>query len=990
MINSRGSEWRRWDPHIHAPGTALNDQFKGDWDAYLKGIEEKLPTVEALGITDYFSIRTYREVDKQKASGRLPNVGLIFPNVEMRLDIKTEKKKGINLHLLFSPADPNHMTEIERILGNLSFEFNGKTYQCTPEQLIALGKAFNPKQTDEMGALSEGANQFKTSLTELRKIFRAEQWLEKNCLVAVAGSISDGTSGLQSDDSFAATRLEIERFAQIIFSGSPSQRDYWLGKKPGFDRNYIENKYGFLKPCLHGSDAHYEEQILEPDQQRYCWLKGDLTFETLRQAVIEPETRVWIGDQPPANKQPSIFIDKVKTKDSPWLQTDELPLNAGLVAIIGARGSGKTALVDIVAAGAHSLASSLDESSFLKRASDPIDYLGQATVDLSWSDGSLTTESLLPFYDPDVYSEACYLSQHFVNRLCSAEGLATDLRDQMERVIFESTDQTKHFGTDSFDELRDFLLSPIKRRRDEFDDTIRSTSDQIVQEDILRSRLPALKKEQIQISKQLQNDRAQQRTLLPKGEEQRAKQLMQLEQACNDSEGSIEILRRREKTLLDLEGTVKDIREYTEPNRLREMREDYAEAKLSDTEWEAFGLIFKGDVDQILTKAKAEAAKAISTAVNGDPQNPIDTKTAPVAQWSLNQIRSARDALKKQVGIDADKRKKYEQLQAAITKQGISLQRTEAEIKHAEGAAARRSGLIDSRRKAYEEAFLTLDDEEKTLADLYAPLGAELAGRSGALSKLQFIVRREVDLEAWVEKGEQLLDLRKDMSFRGHGALREATEKLLLSAWKNGTASEVATAMDSFRSTFTKDLLAAKPPSVGPQDYSAWTQSIALWLYDTSHISIEYGIHYDGVPIEQLSPGTRGIVLLLLYLAIDRYDRRPLIIDQPEENLDPKSVYDELVPHFRDARQRRQVIVVTHNANLVVNTDADQVIVANSTRTAGTGLPTITYEAGGLEDPHIRGAVCQILEGGERAFLERERRYRLHWGETMGVPTNQN
>jgi hypothetical protein len=197
-------------------------------------------------------------------------------------------------------------------------------------------------------------------------------------------------------------------------------------------------------------------------------------------------------------------------------------------------------------------------------------------------------------------------------------------------------------------------------------------------------------------------------------------------------------------------------------------------------------------------------------------------------------------------------------------------------------------------------------------------------------------------------------------------------------------------AMDSFRDKFTKDLLAAKPPSVKPQDYSAWTQSLALWLYDTSHISIEYGIQYDGVPIEQLSPGTRGIVLLLLYLAIDRYDRRPLIIDQPEENLDPKSVFDELVPHFRDARQRRQVIVVTHNANLVVNTDADQVIVANSTRTTGTGLPTISYETGGLENPHIRGAVCQILEGGERAFLERERRYRLHWGETMGLPANHN
>src|SRR5438132_10230522 len=131
LNNSRGSEWRRWDPHIHAPGTLLNDQFGGDWDTYLRQIEEKSPAVQALGVTDYFCIQTYRAVCAWQAKGRLPNVGLVFPNVEMRLDIKTEKKKGINLHLLFSPSDPNHVAEIERILAALSFEFNGKVYQCT-------------------------------------------------------------------------------------------------------------------------------------------------------------------------------------------------------------------------------------------------------------------------------------------------------------------------------------------------------------------------------------------------------------------------------------------------------------------------------------------------------------------------------------------------------------------------------------------------------------------------------------------------------------------------------------------------------------------------------------------------------------------------------------------------------------------------------------------------------------------------------------------
>lgn len=83
------------------------------------------------------------------------------------------------------------------------------------------------------------------------------------------------------------------------------------------------------------------------------------------------------------------------------------------------------------------------------------------------------------------------------------------------------------------------------------------------------------------------------------------------------------------------------------------------------------------------------------------------------------------------------------------------------------------------------------------------------------------------------------------------------------------------------------------------------------WLYSTDHITVSYGLQYDGVDIEQLSPGTRGIVLLLLYLAIDAEDDRPLIIDQPEENLDPQSIFQELVYRFRDAKKRRQIIITT-------------------------------------------------------------------------------
>lgn len=183
--------------------------------------------------------------------------------------------------------------------------------------------------------------------------------------------------------------------------------------------------------------------------------------------------------------------------------------------------------------------------------------------------------------------------------------------------------------------------------------------------------------------------------------------------------------------------------------------------------------------------------------------------------------------------------------------------------------------------------------------------------------------------------------------------------------------------MAGFRTQYDNDLLAHSLVPEGDPGYREWTLQLGQWLYATDHVTVDYSFEYEGLPLSQLSPGTRGIVLLLLYLALDQEDSRPLIIDQPEENLDPRSVYDELVQLFREARARRQVIVVTHNANLVVNTDVDQVIVASCTKPGGGLPPETTYHSGGLENPAIRRDVCEILEGGEEAFRERAKRLRV-------------
>src|SRR6266705_3457801 len=89
--HNSGSRWNRWEPHIHAPGTVLNNQFKGadSWERYLDALEKATPPIRALGITDYYSTETYERVVEAKRTGRLGGCELIFPNVEMRLAVGT-------------------------------------------------------------------------------------------------------------------------------------------------------------------------------------------------------------------------------------------------------------------------------------------------------------------------------------------------------------------------------------------------------------------------------------------------------------------------------------------------------------------------------------------------------------------------------------------------------------------------------------------------------------------------------------------------------------------------------------------------------------------------------------------------------------------------------------------------------------------------------------------------------------------------------------
>jgi energy-coupling factor transporter ATP-binding protein EcfA2 len=964
-IWNTGSEWHRWDPHLHVPGTLFNDQFKGDWAGVLSAVENASPTVEALGITDYCVLNGYKEFRKRWEAGRASNVRFIFPNIEFRLSVETERKKGINLHLLFCPDDPDHVAKIEHALSYLTFTFRGTTYECVPERLVALGRAVDASLAPEK-ALEKGAQQFKVSPEHIRKLLNEDAWAADNCLIAVVASERDGTAGLKNDTAFDALQEEINARAHIVFSATPSDREFWLGRKPGFNREFLEKTYGGLKPCLHGSDAHEVTKVLKPDQDRYCWIRSELSFTGLKQTLLEPDLRVAIGPQVPSGPAPSETIRSLVVTDAPWLGTTTVELNDGLVAIIGPKGSGKTALADMLADVAG--ASIEDGSAFLLKAKE---HLDGESAELIWRDSTRTGPSRLadaglrPSDDPTYVR---YLSQQSVERLCSSDSLGRELLAEIEGVVFASIPEGERHGASGFAELRGVRLEQTLRARTDHLETIQRLSEAIAKEDENKTKRPLEEKRFAELTGKITKDEKDLAELLPKDKKRETEQLTKVQAALEARNRELQQLNLRMKKLGELEKEYQRRAESWQ-KQFGELQQLYATCDLTPAEWSILAISFAPEIrrTEMFTAAKARVTALVKTATDGTA---ISENESDLSKVSLKYLQERQEALTKAIGIEAERAKQHTGLARRVATAKQEREKLERELLFLQEAETRRKTAIDERRSVYAAVFETLVEEHAVLDELYAPLKAQLATESGVEKSLEFYVRRRVDTESWVRAGEGLLDLRTAGEFRGHGALAKAAQVALVPAWKTGGATEVAAAMDQFIGAYMRDLMAAKRSDVPLQD-------LGRWLFSTDHVTLEYGIKYDGVDITRLSPGLRGIVLLMLYLAVDQWDTRPLLVDQPEENLDPHSVYEELVKYFRAAKRRRQVILVTHNPNLVVNADADQVIIASAERTDPNYLPTISYTSGGLEDKTTRFEVCRILEGGERAFLERERRYAI-------------
>ena len=120
--------------------------------------------------------------------------------------------------------------------------------------------------------------------------------------------------------------------------------------------------------------------------------------------------------------------------------------------------------------------------------------------------------------------------------------------------------------------------------------------------------------------------------------------------------------------------------------------------------------------------------------------------------------------------------------------------------------------------------------------------------------------------------------------------------------------------------------------------------------------------------LDDLSGGQK--VSVLLSLLLETADDRPLVIDQPEDELDNRFLWETILPALKKLKGQRQLIVATHNPNIVVNGDADMVILLKATARHGW-----VDETGAIEEPAVRDAIVRTVDGGDEAFRLRRRKY---------------
>jgi ABC-type lipoprotein export system ATPase subunit len=1020
----RGSEWRKWDLQVHTPFSALNNGFGTDFPAYAKQLIEKACSagIAVVGITDYFTIEGYSALRKLLADEpalralvgddhAAKAAGILFlPNIELRTSIIVRDPKGadsrVNFHVFFSDTvSPDHIEEHflreTKFTAEANPDSKDERWALTPKNLAELGKRLKEqhekfrKYTDLfVGMMNAVVDHSEVSeiLENKPSIFKERYLLCLPCDEDLSKCSWDGQGHL-------ARKILIQK-SHLLFSANEGTRAFALGKKHPTPEDF-KAEFKSLKPCIHSSDSHTFAAMFSPDRNRHTWIKADPTFHGLRQILNEPDDRVFVGELPPSLTRAArratrvaklVEIRKTATATTAekWFDSS-IPLNSELIAVIGNKGSGKSALSDIL--GLLGNTPRYESFSFLtaeKFRRQKNNKSRQFQAALSWADGAVDSVSSLDVNpSPDSVEKVKYIPQSYLEDICNEIGAGKGGRfyNELQQVIFSHVPEVDRLGFGTLDDLLAHRSEETNQAIAQFVSKLQECNAQIVtkEERLLPQHRKALESQLAEKNRELDAHAATRPVEVQKPDADPA--------ALQHSKAATEELEKQQAELKALE---------TELTALR--ASDAMAAKKRSTAEKLIGKLknLERHVEEFLREAKPELDELNLTA---DDVVTLQVRPAPI-EAMLNALGSERQAIAENLSPDTVggpefKRKAVvtaiEGLQAQLSAPQRAYQAYLQLLKEWEAGKAKIIGTEDS--------LGSIKALQKQLSELDGLPGQLKALRKLRNRKLLEIFREKQKLRSYYEtyygavqdflKQHALAaNERFQLTFNVSMAESGFSDALLgrLNRRKIGPfmgdeegAAEMKRLLDhaSFDSAlgtlrFTKALFKkmserdGRPLSVKDQLRQGITlQELYDFVFSLGFLSPIYNLRWDDKGLEQLSPGERGNLLLIFYLLVDQNDI-PLVIDQPEENLDNQTVFKTLVPCIKDAKKRRQMVMVTHNPNLAVVCDAEQVICAEMQKDHGNA---VLYTSGSIEDPVINRRIVDILEGTRPAFDKRDDKY---------------
>lgn len=1040
----RGSEWRRWDLHVHTKGTNKNDQFKSkDFKAFCEVLFRKAidNDIAAIGVTDYFSIDNYKKVKDyvkniddetnftEDEKRQIKNI-LILPNVELRMLPATDKGRLVNIHFIFNPEEDF----IDYLDNNFFSKLKCGNYLMNRRGVIEYGKSLlgNNQKSDDAAAYKKGINEFHLETSQIKDVLEDKK-IADNAVVVVCNSKKDGASAFQEHydlfegepGSLDGIRRGIYHISDMVFSSNEGDREYFLGQKSDSPTE-VREKCGSLKPCIHGSDAHTEDKLFAPDNDRYCWIKGDLTFDGLKQLRCEPEDRVYIGKEPPllervaSNKTKYIESLNIRKKagyngkNGIWFDGVSLELNKELVAIIGNKGNGKSALSDIIGllGNTHNAGDKQNNLSFLTtKKFKKKGYAENFEANLVWSDGSGADEGicLADETDKNAPEKVRYLPQNYFERLTNdleAEGFESTLKS----VIFAHIPEQDRLGCGSFDELIENKTRVIDSDLSTIRNDVNSISGSIIKleekkhPDYLNKINEQIKEKEKELKSHMTNkpeevaDPSKDHSSETKVKKSKTYKIIeQLNQQNVKLTGEIEKAKQRLNTVTRNKEEAKQLTDKISQLEL-------SLTKFKQENGDVFSK-FKLNIDEIIKvsfdkKAINEKLKEINKELD-DLGGKLRSKKDIDADQSIksdvdrekayqSSFVASQEIVQQEIKCKSDELSKPEKEYQAYIEKLAQWKRRKKDI---EGD----NGKVDSLKylkaeKRYIERKLDNDLSEKRKDRLDKSL--EIFNKQREIINIYNTLKKSVD-SAISQGGEfaNKFNMMIDVSFKLDEGFVDnflgyinKTKKGTFQNADTGTVSAMLDSMNLSEEDGVRQLLDTSirwleedernESDIQKRNISDQVNKVKEFydfLFSLEYLTPSYDLKQDGKSLDQLSPGEKGAVLLVFYLMIDKEDI-PLIVDQPEDNLDNKSVFEVLTHFIRIAKKRRQIIMVTHNPNLAVGADAEQIIYTRLDKTSGKNK--FSVECGSIENVNINKRIVDILEGTKPAFDKRKLRYR--------------